>query len=120
MIEVNLKFILSYLIIYEIVIVWCHSLLLGNIILTDYEHVILAVLRPRHNDENNKVIVRETYPVSNEIQQAQEVSSISIEKLNEIVEKASPTDNMKKMFVPHCSVGPALLGKTNFFAKNNA
>ena len=76
----------------------------------------MAVLRPRHNDENNKVIVRETYPVSNEIQKAQEVS-ISIEKLNEIVEKANPTDNMKKMFVPHCSVGPALLGKTIFLQK---
>ena len=76
----------------------------------------MAVLRPRHNDENNKVIVRETYPVSNEIQQAQEVS-MSIEKLNEIVEKANPTDNMKKMFVPHCSAGPALLGKTKFFQK---
>ena len=99
---------------------WFHSLLLGNIILTDHEHVILAVLRPRLNDENNKVIVRETYPVSNEKQQTQEPVSISIEKLNEIVEKANPTDNMKKMFVPHCSVGPALLGKTPNFAKKNA
>ena len=87
---------------------------LGNIILTDHEHVILAVLRPRLNDENNKVIVRETYPVSNEKQDTQE-ESITIEKLNEIVEKANPTDNMKKMFVPHCSAGPALLGKTPNF-----
>ena len=47
---------------------------LGNIILTDHEHVILAVLRPRLNDENNKVIVRETYPVSNEKQDTQEES----------------------------------------------
>ena len=94
-------------------------LLLGNIILTDHEHVILAVLRPRLNDENNKVIVRETYPVSNEKQETNE-ESISIEKLNEIFEKANPTDNMKKMFVPHCSAGPALLGKNPKIFLENA
>ena len=80
----------------------------GNIILTDHEHVILAVLRPRLNDENNKVIVRETYPVSNEgpIEKAEE---ITIEKIREIIAKASPTDNLKKLFVPYCPPGPALL-----------
>ena len=31
------------------------------------------------------------------------------EQIREILQKANPTDNLKKLFVPYCAPGPALL-----------
>lgn len=74
-------------------------------ILTDHEHVILGVLRPRVQDENNKIAVRETYDfdLSNN-----ESKLPTNEEISQLVANASPNDNLK-ILVPYCAYGPALL-----------
>ena len=75
--------------------------------MTDHEFVILGVLRPRLNvDVDSKVAVRETYDLS-------DPKSVGVIPTNEeickLVENAAPNDNLKKLLVPHCAYGPALL-----------
>lgn len=78
----------------------------GNILLTDHENVILGVLRPRLADENNKVAVRETY----DLDQPKSLPSLPTnEEISQLVQNAAPNDNLKKLLVPHCAYGPALL-----------
>jgi predicted ribosome quality control (RQC) complex YloA/Tae2 family protein len=85
----------------------------GNIVLTDHEFVILGVLRPRIGDEKNTVIVRETYDgLVNKEQITADAAlkkELSNEEVTNLIDKAGPTDNLKKILVPQCSYGPALL-----------
>ena len=79
----------------------------GNILLLDHEFLIIGLLRPRLNDENNKVVVRETYDLSD--YKLKPNQSLTNEKISEIVQNAQPNDTLKKLLIPHCSYGPALL-----------
>ena len=79
----------------------------GNILLTDHEFVILGVLRPRLNvDVENKVMVREVYDLS----EPKSIGGIPTnEEISLMLANAAPTDNLKKLLIPHCAYGPALL-----------
>ena len=77
----------------------------GNIVLTDHENVILGVLRPRLNDENNKVVARETYDLPVREKQA----SLKLQDVVLLLQNAGATDTLKKLLVRYCFYGPALL-----------
>ena len=79
----------------------------GNILLLDHEFVIIGLLRPRLNDENNKVVVRETYDLSD--YKVKPNQSLTNEQVSQLVQNANPNDTLKKLLVPHCPYGPALL-----------
>ena len=79
----------------------------GNILLLDHEFVIISLLRPRLNDENNKMVVRETYDLSNYNIKPKQV--LTNEQVSQLVQNAQPNDTLKKLLVPHCPYGPALL-----------
>lgn len=80
----------------------------GNVILTDHEHVILSVLRPRVADKDHKVMVRETYELPSE-NEANIKTVPSVNDLSDILGKAEKNASLKSILIPHCQPGPALL-----------
>ncbi|CAG9835026.1 unnamed protein product [Diabrotica balteata] len=77
----------------------------GNILLTDYEHTILYVLRPHVEGDKIKFAVKEKYPQG----RAREGGVISKEQLLELLTKAKAGDQLKKVLVSNLEYGPALL-----------
>lgn len=53
-----------------------------------------------------KFLVKETYPIE---LAKQSFEPLSPERIKELVDKAKPNDNLKKVFTPHFEYGPALL-----------
>ncbi|RWS28335.1 nuclear export mediator factor NEMF-like protein [Leptotrombidium deliense] len=82
----------------------------GNLVITDYQYLILNVLRPRKTGENEdvKFMVKEIYP----LETAKKSSDISLPTANDIedlVEGAKPNDNLRKLLNPKVIFGPAVL-----------
>lgn len=67
----------------------------GNVILTDFEFTILNVLRPHAEGDKVKFMVKEKYPQD----RAREVDILNSERILEILQKAKPTDQLKKVLV---------------------
>lgn len=67
----------------------------GNIVLTDHEMTILYVLRPHTEGEKVKFAVREKYPQN----RAREEEQMSRERVLEILQKAKPGDQLKKVLL---------------------
>ncbi|XP_068436345.1 ribosome quality control complex subunit NEMF [Clinocottus analis] len=79
----------------------------GNVILTDFEYTILNLLRFRTADaEDVKIAVRERYPVEN----ARPAEPLfSLDRLTEILSKASNGDQVKRVLNPHLPYGATLI-----------
>ncbi|ERL92434.1 hypothetical protein D910_09748 [Dendroctonus ponderosae] len=67
----------------------------GNIVLTDHEMTILYVLRPHTEGEKVRFAVREKYPQN----RAREEEQVSRERVLEILQKAKPGDQLKKVLL---------------------
>lgn len=79
----------------------------GNIILADHEYTILNLLRFRTADaEDVKIAVRERYPVENA---RPPEPLISIERLSEVLSKATHGDQVKRVLNPHLPYGATLI-----------
>lgn len=76
----------------------------GNIILTDYEYIILNVLRPHTEGDKIKFAVREKYPQD----RARESKVISKEDMIHVLENAKSGEQLKKILVSNlgkiCSI----------------
>ncbi|KAL3872530.1 hypothetical protein ACJMK2_035753 [Sinanodonta woodiana] len=78
----------------------------GNIVLTDFEYIILNILRPRtDNSQDVRFAVRETYPVA----AAKEHEIPTEERLREIILGAKEDDTLKKVLISQLDYGPALI-----------
>ncbi|XP_041809091.1 nuclear export mediator factor Nemf-like [Chelmon rostratus] len=81
----------------------------GNIILADHEYTILNLLRFRTAEaeaEDVKIAVRERYPVESA---RPPEPLISLERLTEILSKASHGDQVKRVLNPHLPYGATLI-----------
>ncbi|KAK5857562.1 hypothetical protein PBY51_010800 [Eleginops maclovinus] len=80
----------------------------GNVILADHEYTILNLLRFRtaEAEEDVKIAVRERYPVENA---RPPEPLISLERLTEILSKASNGEQVKKVLNPHLPYGATLI-----------
>jgi predicted ribosome quality control (RQC) complex YloA/Tae2 family protein len=81
----------------------------GNIMITDYQYTILNVLRPRKQGEDDdvKFIVREKYPIDRFVQVNLQLPSLA--EVQDTIDKAKVGDNLRRIFNPKMSFGPALL-----------
>ncbi|CAI9730241.1 Hypothetical predicted protein [Octopus vulgaris] len=78
----------------------------GNIVLTDYNYVILNILRPRSNEsEDVKLVVRERYPVSS----AKQYEPVECEKIYSILKESKNGNPLKRTLLPATDFGPALI-----------
>jgi len=81
----------------------------GNVLITDCNYIILNVLRPRKDGENEdvKFMVKQIYPV----EQYQSIKNATLERheIEEIILQAKVGDNLKKLLNPKLMYGPALL-----------
>lgn len=79
----------------------------GNVVLTDYQYVILSLLRTRtDHDAETRFAVREVYPVQSAKQNEPLPSS---SRLEEILSCCSASDHLRKILMPHFVYGAALL-----------
>lgn len=79
----------------------------GNIVLTDYQYLILNILRFRTDEADDvKFAVREHYPV--DIAKARE-PLLTMERLKEILENAQKGDQLKRVLNPHLPYGATLI-----------
>ncbi|KAK0139759.1 Nuclear export mediator factor Nemf [Merluccius polli] len=79
----------------------------GNIILADHEYTILNLLRFRTAEaEDVKIAVRERYPVENA---RPPEPLISLERLSEVLSKATQGDQVKRVLNPHLPYGATLI-----------
>ncbi|KAI4804857.1 hypothetical protein KUCAC02_026469 [Chaenocephalus aceratus] len=80
----------------------------GNVILADHEYTILNLLRFRtaEAEEDVKIAVRERYPVENA---RPPEPLISLERLTEILSKATNGEQVKKVLNPHLTYGATLI-----------
>ncbi|XP_049622979.1 ribosome quality control complex subunit NEMF [Suncus etruscus] len=79
----------------------------GNIVLTDYEYLILNILRFRTDESDDvKFAVRERYPVDHA--RAAE-PSFTLERLTEIITSAPKGELLKRVLNPLLPYGPALI-----------
>lgn len=89
----------------------------GNVILTDYELTILNVLRPHAEGDKVKFVVKEKYPQN----RARENDTLNNQSITHILNKAKPTDQLKKVLVANsgksCQNVSCILGTYNFFFK---
>lgn len=76
---------------------------------TDHNYIILNLLRPRRDGENEdvKFLVKEMYPI-NHFQGFRD-DLTSKEKIKEFISQGKPGDNLKKLLNPKFIFGPALL-----------
>ncbi|KAK6304137.1 hypothetical protein J4Q44_G00247230, partial [Coregonus suidteri] len=97
----------------------------GNIILVDHEYMILNLLRFRtaEGEEDVKIAVRERYPVENA---RPPEPLISLERLTEVLSKATNGDQVKRVLNPHLPYGATLIehclmevGLTGFIKVDN-
>nr|XP_056708215.1 ribosome quality control complex subunit NEMF [Euleptes europaea] len=79
----------------------------GNIVLTDYEYLILNILRFRTDEADDvKFAVRERYPVDS----AKPASPLpSLERLTEIITTAPKGEQIKRILNPHLPYGVTLI-----------
>uniref|UniRef100_A0A8C7QV04 Ribosome quality control complex subunit NEMF n=1 Tax=Oncorhynchus mykiss TaxID=8022 RepID=A0A8C7QV04_ONCMY len=80
----------------------------GNIILADHEYTILNLLRFRtaEGEEDVKIAVRERYPVENA---RPPEPLISLERLTEVLSKATNGEQVKRILNPHLPYGATLI-----------
>ncbi|XP_054651949.1 ribosome quality control complex subunit NEMF-like [Dunckerocampus dactyliophorus] len=79
----------------------------GNIVLTDYEYTILNLLRFRTAEaEDVKIAVRERYPVESA---RPPEPLITLERLTEIISKATNGEQVKRVLNPHLPYGAAVI-----------
>ncbi|XP_069806622.1 ribosome quality control complex subunit NEMF [Dendropsophus ebraccatus] len=79
----------------------------GNIVLTDYQYLILNILRFRTDEADDvKFAVREHYPVDNA--KARE-PLLTMERLKEILESAQKGDQLKRILNPHLPYGATVI-----------
>ncbi|OCT68327.1 nuclear export mediator factor NEMF [Xenopus laevis] len=79
----------------------------GNIVLTDYEYLILNILRFRTDEADDvKFAVREHYPIDHA--KAPE-PLLSVERLKEVLDNAKKGDQLKKVLNPHLPYGATLI-----------
>ncbi|XP_008828083.1 nuclear export mediator factor NEMF [Nannospalax galili] len=79
----------------------------GNIVLTDYEYLILNILRFRTDDSDDvKFAVRERYPV--DLARAAE-PLLTLERLTEVIANAPKGELLKRVLTPLLPYGPALI-----------
>ncbi|XP_022913769.2 ribosome quality control complex subunit NEMF homolog [Onthophagus taurus] len=90
----------------------------GNLILTDYDLVILYVLRPHTEGDKFKFAVKEKYPID----RVKTSSTLNIDQIRDILNNAKDGDQLKKILVPHLEYGPSLLEHVllKFGFKNSA
>lgn len=69
----------------------------GNIVLTDFELVILYVLRPHTEADKFKFSVKEKYPV----ERVKEHTKVTRDSLIELLSNAKVGDSLKKVLLPH-------------------
>uniref|UniRef100_A0A8C8SHM0 Ribosome quality control complex subunit NEMF n=1 Tax=Pelusios castaneus TaxID=367368 RepID=A0A8C8SHM0_9SAUR len=79
----------------------------GNIVLTDYEYLILNILRFRTDEADDvKFAVRERYPVDN----AKAPAPLpTLERLTEIISNAPKGELLKRVLNPHLPYGATLI-----------
>lgn len=78
----------------------------GNVILCDYEYVILNVLRPHVEGEEIRFAVREKYPLT---RARDDEGTPSIEVLKERMSQAHPGDNLRTVLNPLLPYGASLI-----------
>uniref|UniRef100_F6UR27 Ribosome quality control complex subunit NEMF n=1 Tax=Ornithorhynchus anatinus TaxID=9258 RepID=F6UR27_ORNAN len=79
----------------------------GNIVLTDYEYLILNILRFRTDEADDvKFAVRERYPV--DLAKAPE-PLFTLERLTEIISNAPKGEPLKRVLNPHLPYGATLI-----------
>ncbi|KAM8921565.1 ribosome quality control complex subunit NEMF isoform 2-T2 [Pelodytes ibericus] len=79
----------------------------GNIVLTDFEYLILNILRFRTDEADDvKFAVREHYPIHT-AKPAEPL--ITMEKLKEIIANAQKGDQLKRVLNPHLPYGASLI-----------
>lgn len=79
----------------------------GNIILTDYEYLILNILRFRTDEADDvKFAVRERYPLDH-ARAAEPL--LSLERLTEVISSAPKGELLKRVLNPLLPYGPALI-----------
>ncbi|XP_011872509.1 PREDICTED: nuclear export mediator factor NEMF homolog [Vollenhovia emeryi] len=77
----------------------------GNIILTDYEMVILYVLRPHTEGDKIRFAVKEKYPLD----RAHSTTMPPVDVIREHIEKAKEGDTLKKVLNPLLEFGAAVI-----------
>nr|XP_023014500.1 nuclear export mediator factor NEMF homolog [Leptinotarsa decemlineata] len=77
----------------------------GNIVLTDYDYIILNVLRPHTEGDKIKFAVKEKYPQD----RGREIGMVSKEEIMTILTNAKVGDQLKKVFVSKLDYGPAVI-----------
>ncbi|XP_060516930.1 ribosome quality control complex subunit NEMF homolog [Cylas formicarius] len=77
----------------------------GNIVLADYEMIILNVLRPHTEGDKVRFAVREKYPEN----RARETAGLTQEVIISILEKGKIGDQVKKVLISNLDYGPALI-----------
>ncbi|PRD24469.1 UNVERIFIED_CONTAM: Nemf [Trichonephila clavipes] len=91
----------------------------GNIIFTDFEYIILNILRPRASgSEDVKFIVREKYPVE---KARSALDNFKRDEIYSSINAAKEGEALKKILMPLVAFGPALLDHVllkNGFPKN--
>ncbi|CAF4370009.1 unnamed protein product, partial [Rotaria magnacalcarata] len=79
----------------------------GNIILTDFNYVILSLIRKRTDaTTDERFAVNEKYPIEG-VKQPEDL--ISLEKFIEVLENAQPSESIKKILNPLLPFGSAVL-----------
>ncbi|XP_034664427.1 nuclear export mediator factor NEMF homolog [Drosophila subobscura] len=78
----------------------------GNLILTDFELTTLYILRPHTEGDNIRFAVREKYPVERAKHQDEE---FRLDLLDDLMEKASPGENLRQILMPVLNCGPAVV-----------
>ena len=82
----------------------------GNIVITDYQYIILNILRPRKlgSDEDVKLVVKERYRIEN-AKNWSDYKILDKNDLKEVLEKAKDGDNLKKVLTPLVIYGAPLI-----------
>ncbi|KAI9500098.1 fibronectin-binding protein A N-terminus-domain-containing protein [Coemansia spiralis] len=96
--------------------VLCEFYASGNIILTNYQYQILALLRVVHLENEPGYAVGKTYSLSS----AREIELVSKDELIDWLKKAGPKDNLKRHLATFGAYGPALSEHVILRAKLNA
>lgn len=82
----------------------------GNLVITDYQLIILNILRPRKlgSDEDVNLVVREKYPIDS-AKSLNDFRLLTINEIKEIIDSAKDGENLKKILNPHVIYGAALI-----------
>ena len=82
----------------------------GNIVITDYQYIILNILRPRKlgSDEDVNLVVKERYKIES-AKTWNDYKPLDKKSLGDIIEKARDGENLKKVVNPHVVFGAPLI-----------